>query len=114
MKIINMLSAGLLSVFFSVKSIAGGLPFADEMVDDAEDQTVWEFLEDLVSNGFSLAFLLIGGIAFVVVAYNIIMLVIEWRKGKLELGELFNQSFVQIGVLVVVFLLLGFANGAVS
>ena len=114
MKLMKWLSAGLVSVFFNVKAFAQSLPFADEMVDDAEDQSVWEWLTDLVNNGFSLAFLLIGGIAFVVVAYNIIMLIIDWRKGKIELGEMFNQAFVQIGVLVVVFLLLGFANAAVT
>tara|TARA_Y100000294_G_scaffold165136_1_gene172430 strand:- start:1 stop:348 length:348 start_codon:yes stop_codon:yes gene_type:complete len=113
-KLATKLTALWLGLGVNISAFAQVLPFAEEMMDDAEDQTVYEWLEDMVSNGFSLAFLLIAGIVFCVVMYNIIMSIISWRKERLELGELMNQSGIQIGMLVVVFVLLGFANSAIS
>lgn len=94
--------------------MAQSLPFADEMVDTASDQTVFEYFEELVGDGFSLVFLAIGGLAFIYVMYGIIMKVIDWRKERIEVGELMSSAGVQIGILVVVFMLLGFAKDAIA
>lgn len=112
MGIYKKISAFLAGMLVQFNCFASSIPFAQTMADDAESDDLFEWLKGLVSNGFDLAFMLIGGIAFCVVMYNIIMMVIDWRKGRLELGELMNQAFVQIGVLVVVFVLLSFASAA--
>jgi hypothetical protein len=113
LKVFNKFYFVVVSLFISLQVSAQSIPMADQMASDIDSDTnVFDWIKQLIGEGAGLVFFGIGGIVFVVVMYGIIMKFIEWRKEKVELGELINFTGMSIGILVVVFVLLGFAKTA--
>lgn len=106
----------LLTAFVSCQVAAQStIPMATQMASDVDDDTnVFDWMRSLIKSGADLVFFGIGAIAFVVVMYGIIMKFIEWRKEKVELGELINFTGMSVAVLVVIFVILGFAAQAMA
>ena len=111
----SKLVVGLMSLFASLHVSAQDIPMATNMSSSIDENTnVFTWLKSLIKDGANLVFFGIGGIVFVVVMYGIIMKFIDWRKEKTELGELVNFTGMSIAIMVVIFVILGFAKAAMG
>ena len=90
------------------------IPLAQKVADESQDMSVFEWGYYLVGGFAGLIFLGLGLYALSVTGNAGITSFNDWRKGKEEFSEMATKVGIAIVVLVIVFVLIGYAYSIID
>ncbi|MBE0362199.1 hypothetical protein PULV_a4010 [Pseudoalteromonas ulvae UL12] len=88
------------------------LPLADEVAEQAEDKSVFEFAAYIIGGAIGVVLLALTGFAFVQSLSSTLTAFKEWQDGKGNLQELGMKVGVSVLLLVICIVIIGFGYAA--
>jgi hypothetical protein len=101
------------SMLFS-QELWAQIPISDDIKEKAEDGDYFNWIQWVIDRMYVIILGIVGMVAFLYVAWGALTSFWDWRKDKIEFGEMMGKIGISVVVLVVVIVIVGIANGLVT
>jgi hypothetical protein len=90
------------------------IPISDDIKEKAEDGDYFNWIQWVIDRMYVIILGVVGMVAFLYVSWGALTSFWDWRKDKIEFGEMIGKIGISVVVLIIVIVIVGIANGQIT